>query len=263
MEKDLEKNQDVILAMSESSSGAPSIATRSKPKALRKEATVALGEFVGTFLFLFFAFAGTQIALEAATINPFTPTDATKPPEVQKLLYIAFAFGCALAVNVAIFADVSGGMFNPAVTTALWIVGLIRWDRALYSIAAQLFASVCSSLVISALLPGPVPFNTVLDPTASIPRGLFLEMFLTAQLVLTILMLPSGGAKPLYIGMALFSAEMAGVFFTGGSLNPARSFGPAVVVGFQSYDWIYWLGPMMGAGLGGGTFSLIKFLQDE
>ncbi|KAF2441508.1 aquaporin-like protein [Karstenula rhodostoma CBS 690.94] len=263
MEKDLEKNHDIYPTTSESSSGAPSITARLNSKVLRKEVTIVLGEFVGTFLFLFFAFAATQIALEASTINPSAPADAPKPPELHKLLYIAFAFGCALAVNVAIFADVSGGMFNPAVTAALWVVGLIRWDRALYSVAAQLLASVFSSSAISALLPGPVPFNTVLDPSVSIPRGLFLEMFLTAQLVLTILMLPSGGAKPLYIGMALFSAEMAGVFMTGGSLNPARSFGPAVVVGFQSYDWIYLLGPLLGAALGGGTFSLIKFLQDE
>ncbi|KAJ4294420.1 Aquaporin-1 [Kalmusia sp. IMI 367209] len=260
---DLEKSQDVMLAMSDSSSGASITTAQSKPNLLRKELTVALGEFVGTFMFLFFAFAPTQIALEAATINPETPPDVNKPPEVAKLLFIAFAFGAALAVNVAIFADVSGGMFNPAVTTALWIVGLIRWNRALFSVVAQLFASVCASLVVSAIIPGPLPVATVLDPSASVARGLFLEVFLTAQLVLTILMLPSGGAKPLYIGMALFVAELAGVFFTGGSLNPARSFGPAVVVGFQSYDWIYWLGPLMGAGLGAGTFTLIHFLQGE
>ena len=148
------------------------------------------------------------------------------------------------------------------VSAALYVVGLIRWDRALYVICAQLLASVCAAFVIDALLPGPIPFNTGLDPTFSIPRGLFLEMFLTAQLILTILMLPSGGAKPLYIGMALFIAEAGGVFFTGGSLNPARSFGPAVVAGFHSYDWIYFIGPLMGGGLAAGTFSLIQFLQN-
>lgn len=120
MEKDLEKNQETMFGVSGRSSEASSITTQQPPNMMRKEATVAFGEFVGTFLFLFFAFAGTQIALEAATINPSTPADAAKPPEVQKLLYIAFAFGCALAVNVAIFADVSGGMFNPAVR--YWII---------------------------------------------------------------------------------------------------------------------------------------------
>lgn len=115
MEKDLEENKDVILTMSDSSSGPSYIEDRSKSKVLRKEATVALGEFVGTFLFLFFAFAATQIALEASNISPFTPANSTKRPEMQKLLYIAFGFGSSLAVNVAIFADVSGGMFNPAV----------------------------------------------------------------------------------------------------------------------------------------------------
>ncbi|KAF1976049.1 aquaporin-like protein [Bimuria novae-zelandiae CBS 107.79] len=212
--------------MSETSSGAPSIAARPKPSSPRKELTVAFGEFVGTFMFLFF----------------------------HSLQH---------TINVAIFADVSGGMFNPAVSAALWVVGLIRWDRALYSIAAQLFASICATLAISALLPGPVPFNTALDPMASVPRGLFLVMFLTAQLVLTILMLPSGGAKPLYICVALFITQLAGIFFTGASLNSARSFGPAVVVGFHSYDWTYWLGPIIGAGIGAGMFILIHFLQKD
>ncbi|KAL5393116.1 hypothetical protein PMIN06_001736 [Paraphaeosphaeria minitans] len=85
-------------------------------------------------------------------------------------------------------------------------------------------------------------------------------MFLTAQLLLTNLLFPSGGPKPLYIGMALFRAEMVGVFFAFGSLNPARGFGPAVVVGFQNYDWIYWLESLLGAALGSGAFSLIKSL---
>lgn len=145
----------------------------------------------------------------------------------------------------------------------LWIIGQIRWDRALYAIFAQLSASIASSFVVSALLPGPLPVTTGLDPSMTVTRGLFLEVFLTAQLVLTVLMLPGGGAKPLYVGMALFVAEIAGVFFTGGSLNPARSLGPAVVVGFNSYDWIYWIGPALGSGLGAGSYALVKVVQGD
>lgn len=67
-----------------------------------------LGEFVGTYLFLIFAFAGTQVAN--------TPgSDADSPPNTSTLLYIALAFGFSLAVNVWIFFRISGGLFNPAV----------------------------------------------------------------------------------------------------------------------------------------------------
>lgn len=97
----------------------------------------------------------------------------------------------------------------------------------------------------------------------SIPRGLFLEAFVTSQLILTILMLEAGASKPFYIGLSLFIAEICSVYFTGGSLNPARSFGPACVVGFTSYHWIYWLGPMLGAGVASGAYALINWVRRE
>lgn len=68
------------------------------------------GEFVGTFLFLFFAFAATQVA------NNILGDD---PVDIQTLMYIAFAFGFSLAVNVWIFFRISGGLFNPAVGTKM------------------------------------------------------------------------------------------------------------------------------------------------
>jgi aquaporin related protein len=64
-----------------------------------------LGEFVGTFLFLFFAFAATQVANNLLGNNPMN---------IAALLYIALAFGFSLAVNVWIFFRISGGLFNPA-----------------------------------------------------------------------------------------------------------------------------------------------------
>lgn len=131
----------------------------------------------------------------------------------------------------------------------------------MHAVIAQLVAGICAAAVVSALLPGPLPTATKLEPSISITRGLFLEMFLTAQLILTILVLPSGPIKPLAIGLALFLAEMCGVYYTGGSLNPARSFGPAVVTGFQGYHWIYWVGPALGAGLGALAFLGLRFVE--
>ncbi len=65
------------------------------------------GEFVGTTLFLYFAFAATQIA------NTLTPSDA---PNVNQLMFISVAFGLSLAVTAWVFFRVSGGLFNPAVS---------------------------------------------------------------------------------------------------------------------------------------------------
>ena len=117
----MSKGVEIILPLSAcppmpSASSSSPTKGQHKPNVLRKELTVFIGEFIGTFMFLFLAFAGTQIALESTTVNPFTPPNVNPPPEVAKLIYIAFSFGAGLAVNVAIFADVSGGMFNPAVS---------------------------------------------------------------------------------------------------------------------------------------------------
>lgn len=75
--------------------------------------------------------------------------------------------------------------------------------------------------------------------------GLFIETILTAQLVLTVYMVAVEKHKstflaPLAIGLTLFTAHLAGIHFTGASLNPARSFGPDLVtMNFPSYHWIY------------------------
>jgi aquaporin related protein len=94
-------------------------------------------------------------------------------------------------------------------------------------------------------------------------------MFLTAQLVFTIFMLATEKHEgtfiaPVGIGLSLFVAELMGVFYTGGSVNPARSFGPAVIThSFHSYHWIYWVGPMLGALLASLFYMFIKALEYE
>lgn len=69
---------------------------------------------------------------------------------------------------------------------------------------------------------------------------------------------------PVGIGLSLFIAELSGVYYTGGSLNPARSFGPCVVVHtFENYHWIYWVGPLLGSLLASGFYKFIKMLEYE
>lgn len=81
------------------------------PNSIRNNFIAFLGEFVGTFFFLFFAFAGTQVASNTSIHTPSPET----------LLYISLAFGVPLAVNVWIFYRVSGGHFNPAVSYLLYL----------------------------------------------------------------------------------------------------------------------------------------------
>jgi len=94
-------------------------------------------------------------------------------------------------------------------------------------------------------------------------------MFLTVILVFTILMLAAEKSKvtfmaPLGIGLSLFVAELAGVYYTGGAVNPARAFGPAVVSHkFPTYHWIYWVGPILGALVTTGFYYFVKFFNYE
>ncbi|KAK6540646.1 hypothetical protein TWF694_008041 [Orbilia ellipsospora] len=90
---------------------------------LKNEFVAAIGEYVGTVLFLFFAFAGTQVAnVPAAAVVNYQPAAAN-------ILYIALSFGFSLAVNAWVFYRISGSLFNPAVTLAMVLAGAISWKR--------------------------------------------------------------------------------------------------------------------------------------
>lgn len=198
------------------------------PNKVRNHFIAMMGEFVGTFLFLFFAFAGTQIGNAA---SPPTGDQGTisQIPNASVLLYIALSFGFSLAVNAWVFFRISGGLFNPAVTLGMCLIGAVNWDRGALVFIGQILGAISSAGVVSALFPGEMAVKTTLSAGTSVVRGLFIEMFLTAMLVFTIFMLAGEKHKgtylaPVGIGLALFIAELAGVFYTGGSLNPARSF---------------------------------------
>lgn len=142
--------------------------------------------------------------------------------------------------------------------------------RGVVLLIAELLGCLVASGLVQCMFPGNINLvNTTLSNGTSIAQGVFIEMFLTCILVFTILMLAAEKSKvtfmaPLGIGLSLFIAELAGVFYTGGSLNPARSFGPAVVShNFPGYHWIYWVGPFMGSGLTAGYYRFVKWANYE
>lgn len=205
----------------------------------------ALGEFVGTTMFLFFAFAGTEVANIQSQSNQATTTGEATGFDVATLLYISVCFGFSLMVNVWIFFRISGGLFNPAVTMGMLMVQAISVTRAVCLFVAQMLGSMLASVIVRFLFPESFNVRTTLGGGTSLIQGVFIEAILTAELVFTIFMLAKEKHRatfiaPVGIGLALFIAELAGVQFTGGSLNPARSFGPcAITATFESEHWIY------------------------
>lgn len=184
----------------------------------------------------FMSFAGTQVANTTVAAPGDNGTTKPGPPNPIQLLYIALVFGFALAVNAWVFFRVSGGLFNPAVrpvpsvhpnacscilttdgqvSLALALIGAITFLRAILVGVAQVLGALAAAGVVKALFPGPMAVTTALSKDTNIAQGLFIEMFLTAQLVFTIIMLAAEKHKgtflaPVGIGLSLFIAELAG-----------------------------------------------------
>ncbi|KAI0403408.1 aquaporin-like protein [Xylaria palmicola] len=232
---------------------------------VKNHVVAAIGEFIGTFMFLLFAFGGTNAVNSAP--NQGQPEDLSANP--ARLLFISLCFGISLVVNAWVFYRITGGLFNPAVTIGLMAVGAVGLVRGVIVIVSQLIGSIAAAGLVLGLQPGGLYVSTTLSSDTSVVQGFFIEVFLTAQLVFTILMLAVEKHRgtfiaPVGIGLSLFITQMMGVYYTGGSVNPARSFGPAVATrSFPTYHWIYFIGPILGALLASGFYKLIKTLEYE
>ena len=171
-------------------------------------------------------------------------------------LGVALAFGGAVALMVAAFGPVSGAHFNPAVTLGFLLLRRIGLAEALRYLGAELSGALAAMLLLrdiwgAARLEAVAYGATRLAPEVPLWAGLGLELAFTFSLMLVIAGVVARAARlgPLYIGLTVAVAALAGGAFTGASLNPARSFGPAVVGGFWETHWLYWLGPFAGAAL--------------
>lgn len=150
-----------------------------------------IGEFVGTTMFLFFAFSGTQVANIGSSASPDdkTTTGGETGFSPQVLLYIALVFAFSLMVNVWVFFRISGGLFNPAVTFAMLLCRALSPVRAVLLLAAQIAGGIFSSFLVSVLFPTEFNVRTTLSQRTSLAQGVCIEAILTAELVFTIFML--------------------------------------------------------------------------
>jgi MIP family channel proteins len=216
-----------------------------------------IAELVGTFLLVFFV--TTVVTLFVATGNQ---AQFGSDFAVVGLVHAFMLFGL-----IMIFGGVSGGHFNPAVTVAVAAVRRIDPIDAVVYILAQLSGAVLGALATKGLLldegrAGHYGATQVSDLLGGNFQGFIVEGIGALVLVLAVLAVALGSkAKrdwaPLAIGTTLGFIVMVGGPLTGGSFNPARWFGPALVDNTWGDVWPYVLGPLVAAVIGAALFRFV------
>ncbi|KAK1265408.1 Aquaporin TIP1-3 [Acorus gramineus] len=215
----------------------------SQPDALR----AALAEFVSMLIFVF-AGEGSGMAFSKLT-NGGSSTPAG-------LIAAALAHAFALFVAVSVGANISGGHVNPAVTFGAFIGGNITLLRGILYWIAQLLGSVVACLLLKISTGGLETSAFSLSADVSVWNALVFEIVMTFGLVYTVYATAIDPKKgnlgviaPIAIGFIVGANILAGGAFDGASMNPAVSFGPAVVSWTWTSHWVYWLGPLIGAAI--------------
>jgi aquaporin Z len=165
-------------------------------------------------------------------------------------LVVALAFGLALVAGLYTVGRVSGGHFNPAVSLGMFLDKRISAVDLVYYWVAQLVGAVIASLALAYLASKAAVGQTVTTlGSLEAFKGVLGEAILTAVFVMAILVLAKSSSyvKWLAMGLTLAAVHLVGLGFTGSSVNPARSFGPALVSGTWTDFWVYVVGPLVGA----------------
>ena len=177
-------------------------------------------------------------------------------------LGIGITFGLIVATMIFTFGSISGAHINPAVTLAFALTRRIGWTVAAWYIPAQLAGGILASLTLYYLM-GPTANMGASLPSGSVAQSLVLEFILTFILMAIIMSLSlepkvAGPVAALAIGGTVgLEAIFAGPI-SGASMNPARSLAPALVGWEWHGHWAYWVGPVLGAALGGVTMCWLK-----
>jgi aquaporin related protein len=146
------------------------------PTPIKGHIVACVGEFVGTFNFLLFALGGTNV-VNTAPPEGANATDLSANP--SKIMYISLVFGFSLAVNAWVFFRISGGLFNPAVTLGMMIVGATGYVRGLLVIVSQILGGIAAAGIVSAMMPNVLAVRTELGGGTTVVQGLFIEVCYT------------------------------------------------------------------------------------
>ncbi|XP_028730225.1 aquaporin-6 [Peromyscus leucopus] len=207
-------------------------------------------EFLATGLYVFFG---------VGSVLPW-------PVALPSVLQIAITFNLATATAVQVSWKTSGAHANPAVTLAYLVGSHISLPRAMAYIAAQLAGATVGAALLYGVTPGGVRETlgvNVVHNSTSTGQAVAVELILTLQLVLCVFASTDSrqtlGSPAAMIGTSVALGHLIGIYFTGCSMNPARSFGPAVIVGKFAVHWIFWVGPLTGAVLASLIYNFILF----
>jgi aquaporin Z len=212
-----------------------------KPSMLNRLAA----EFMGTFILVFIALGAI---LSASVVSGGELGYA-------ELVGIALAFGIALYAGVHTLGSISGGHFNPAVSLGMSVVGRLPWKHLPGYVLVQLAGATAASALLFMLGGGVAAdfaFTATRIGTLGTTSALISEIALTFLFMYIILTATSKGRDPKLaafpIGLYLAAAILVGAPFSGPSLNPARSFGPALFAGGEALSelWLYAVGPVVG-----------------
>ncbi|KAG2594651.1 aquaporin TIP4-4 isoform X1 [Panicum virgatum] len=222
-----------------------------------------LAELILTFLFVF---AGVGSAM-ATAMRVRAGKLAGGADSVVGLTAVALAHTLVVAVMVSAGLHVSGGHINPAVTLGLAVTGRVTLFRSALYIAAQLMGSALACLLLAFLTGGaPTPVHALAAGVGAL-QGVLMEVVLTFSLLFAVYATvvdprrAVGGMGPLLVGLVVGANVLAGGPFSGASMNPARSFGPALAAGVWADHWVYWVGPLIGGPLAGLVYDGLFMAQ--
>jgi MIP family channel proteins len=213
-----------------------------------------LVEIVGTFILVY--------AIASA---------ATVYSDSGQLGVIGIGLVHALVLTAIVYAIGyrSGAQVNPAVTIGLLVAKKITGREAVVYIIAQIIGAVIAAAVVYSIFGSEMSASVTLPSEDNIVRALILETVMTFTLVYVVLatttsknfkILPLAG---LAIGFTLGLNVIFGGSITGGSLNPARSFGPALITWEFNYHWIYWISPIVGGLIAAGVYKILHTKEEE
>lgn len=214
-------------------------------------------EFIGTFVLVLIA-CGVATVLGCKTDSPDVAYALT-----------ALAFGLVIVAMAYSIGNVSGCHINPAVSLGVLINGGMSIGEFIVYIIAQFAGATAGAAVLGAL----VGFDSSLGANGlfkgDVVKSLIVECILTFIFVLVILSVTSKKkfekCAGLIIGFTLTLVHIFGIYFTGTSVNPARSFGPAIFKGGEALSslWVFIVGPLVGAALAAVIFRFLIKAKEE
>ena len=213
-----------------------------------------VAEFIGTFVLVLFA-CGTAAISGCATDNK----------NVSYLL-TALAFGLVIVAMAYSIGNISGCHINPAVSIAMLINGNLSIKDFAGYLIAQFLSATAGAGVLRLFLGKESTLGANGLFNGDIALSLLIEVILTFVFVIAILGVTSkkenGPSAGIVIGLTLTLVHIFGIHFTGTSVNPARSFGPAIFVGGEALQnvWVFLLAPLVGGVLAALVY---KFLASE